>query len=112
MEFSVQNKWESPKFVLISQSGPSHRKQYQYNVIVNEKEYIGAPAQSIKEAKGHAAVECLKMLNVISQSVAKSDMPRKKTCRYSLHNFVLGDVLQPQLGKNSIIYVIFFNFYL
>ena len=66
VEFCNRRKWGSPEFELVHESGPDHKKNFLFKVLVNKTYYQPSVASNNKKlAKASAAAACLMELGLL-----------------------------------------------
>ncbi|KAK2162759.1 hypothetical protein LSH36_92g04006 [Paralvinella palmiformis] len=66
VELCNRRKWQPPNFVLVHESGPDHKKNFLFKVIVNANEYQSTIVSTNKKhAKAQAATICLQQLGLV-----------------------------------------------
>ncbi|XP_051783169.1 serine/arginine repetitive matrix protein 2-like isoform X3 [Erpetoichthys calabaricus] len=68
MEICNKRKWSPPEFALVHDSGPDHRKNFLFKVMINGKEYKPSMASpNKKHAKAMAATAALQAMGQVSR---------------------------------------------
>lgn len=72
VELCNRRKWGAPAFELVHESGPDHKKNFLFKVIVNRTEYQPTIAMNNKKsAKAAAATCCLQELGLVPRDPPK-----------------------------------------
>ncbi|XP_015217306.1 protein SON [Lepisosteus oculatus] len=67
MEMCNKRKWSPPEFVMVHNSGPDHRKNFLFKVVINGREYQPHTASpNKKHAKAMAATVALQAMGEVS----------------------------------------------
>lgn len=70
-ELCVKRQWKTPTYNIVHESGPSHKKDFLFQVTVNEQSYQHNIASNNKKlAKAEAAFVALKALGVVPANAA------------------------------------------
>ena len=68
IEYCKIEKWSTPEFFLVSESGPPHLRVFLIKVTVNNIDYQPSSGSSNKKmAKTNAAIVCLQALGLMNQ---------------------------------------------
>lgn len=69
MEICTKRKWMAPDFIVVNDSGPDHRKNFLFKVIVNGCEYQPTTASpNKKHAKAMAATVVLQSMGLVPRN--------------------------------------------
>jgi dsRNA-specific ribonuclease len=72
-ELCTKRRWQAPTYNVTHESGPSHKKDFLYQVIVNGSSYQhNIVSNNKKLAKAEAAFAALKALGVVPVNAAMS----------------------------------------
>ena len=65
-EFCTKKKWQPPVYNVVHESGPDHKKDFLYQVVVNGYSYqFNIASNNKKFAKAQAAFSALKVLGLV-----------------------------------------------
>ena len=72
-ELCTKRRWQTPAYNIVHESGPAHKKDFLYQVIVNGNSYQHNVASNNKKlAKAEAAFAALKALGVVPADAVMS----------------------------------------
>ena len=72
-ELCTKRRWQTPAYNIVHESGPAHKKDFLYQVIVNGNSYQHNVASNNKKlAKAEAAFAALKALGIVPADAVMS----------------------------------------